>query len=603
MARKKELLLCDYPKTDLDRQLRVYTMALFTKVDLHKRLYEAVDKKVYNKDFCIENVCKCLENPKQVVYSAMMDRAFGKASYMEYIAIPLLLELDDNFENEIKREFIKKCHKYYKKVSDAKRKSKGLVKYNTKLSAEDAEKLAATLWVADMVTNEVGTAKGSYPQHIALTFYTIANCEELFNGGYKLDTTMDEIHFGYKSANLDCFDAIYIMKCLENADYFDSEENIKEFYLKYRTIYKNHYNVYFSKERLPLAEGGKFLKERLNYPKDAEEDNYDKAMEFFIGVGVLTEHDQMLENFLTTACKNITNAGDKLPIDGSRKGIRAMIASDNIAGYAECIRAFERMMLECSLLTRRCEESGSAMNNVEQKIEKLEREVRRKQSKNEQLRDEVTKEKEKSSKLESQVRKFEKGKQLVDDNSKKVEELQKEVDRLKKENRTIVHTEDSLKAEIKELKEKLRLRETEVSELSEERDRLEEVIEAMEEEPAETLTTEQMIEEIETMLGGRRLFVVGGTTDWGTRFTQNFKYAVHKTLNEAYFDDVTNNDYLVLSILQMKHRLSKPLIDRCRSLGIKYTFISNSNTDRVLQKVHKELKSEHDSSSGVCYKD
>ena len=596
MRRRKELTLMEYPKTELERQLRVYAMSLYVGGDLHKKLHSYFREDAFAKEFCAEAECECLRSEKQQIYLAMMAQAFHRGDYLQYLAVPILLEKDENFENEIRKEFIKKCNKYFKKVQNVTRN----IRTNDIKHSDNAEKLSKTFWIAEMIRKELDCNGGSTAQHIVLTFYAIANCEELFNGGYKLDMTAEDVQYGFDASSIKSFSILYILHCLEFAGKLEEKGFLDEYYNTYKNIYENKLNMYYAANRFPsVIDDLDSIKDKVTIIPD--EEHYNKNRKFYIGIGVHAEYNRLLEDFLVANCKKLIDAGANISFDTSRKNIRAMIASSDISAYAEDLRAIERLTIECILTGHRLSDKISSNSQVEQKIEKLEREVRRKQNKVDQLRTENTKEKEKVTKLESQVRKLEKGKQEIDTNSKLVEELRKEVEQLKKENRNLSYNEGSLKSEISRLKNIVGQKESEVEELSDKCVQLEEMLESVCDDTVETVNTESLIEEIETMLGGRRLFVIGGTTASGERFVSNFKYAVHKTLNETAFDDVTDKDYVVLSVLQMKHKLSKPLIDRCRALGIKYTYISNSNTDKILQKIHTELKAEKDNSSGIYY--
>ena len=586
----------DYPKTELERQLRVYAMSLYVGGDLHKKLHSYFNDDAFAKEFCAEAECECLRSEKQQIYSAMMSQAFHRGDYLQYLAIPILLEKDENFENEIRKEFIKKCNKYYKKVHNVTRQ----IRANELKHSENADKLSKTFWIAEMIRQELDYNGASTAQHVVLTFYAIANCEELFSGGYRLDITPEDVQYGFDASSIKSFNILYVLHCLEFAGKLEKEGFIDEYYNTYKSIYENQFNLYHAANRFPsVLDSVDSIKDKVKIQYDSE--HFKRSRKFYIGIGVHTEYNRLLEDFLVSNCKKIADAGVEISFDTSRRNIRTMIASSNIAAYAEDLRAIERLTIESILTGYKLSNKMSSNIQIEQKIEKLEREVRRKSGKVDQLRAENTKEKEKVAKLETQVRKLEKGKQDIDENSKLVEELRKEVDRLKKENRNLSYNEGSLKSEIDRLNNILGQKESEVEELNEKCEQLEEMLESVCEDTVETVSTDGMVEEIETMLGGRRLFVIGGTTAWGERFISNFKYAVHKTLNETAFDDVTDKDYVVLSVLQMKHRLSKPLIDRCRTLGIKYTYISNSNTDRIISQIHKELKAENDNGSGVYY--
>lgn len=259
------------------------------------------------------------------------------------------------------------------------------------------------------------------------------------------------------------------------------------------------------------------------------------------------------------------------------------------------VRCIMNAQYEYTLKELRSKETQS-----DNEIAKLKREVQRKASKLEQSRSETKKLKEKCDGLTSDIKKAQKHKDEFSSEAKEsyiseIETLKKKVFSLEREKSICENRNSELEAQNKELEDKI--------------DELNILMELYEEEHRQhksddnnqEFDIDEHLTEIAGFIGSRRVFVLGSTDKWRESVCNYFNNYIERSKDNMSVDEIGSNDIMLLSIKNMKHCISKPVIEKCRKLGIKYIVLSETNLKHVMERLYIELLAEAGLGQGHYY--
>lgn len=239
-------------------------------------------------------------------------------------------------------------------------------------------------------------------------------------------------------------------------------------------------------------------------------------------------------------------------------------------------------------------------NKLKYEVEHVKKDVQRKVSKIDALKNEVEKLRSSNNKLSCENTKLKKeksscGKSAIDSYKNEIESLNKRIFNLERELGIAQKDKDSLEIKNREL-------ERESSDLKVQCEVYEEEMsELRNENVTHEFNIDDNIGEIRKLIGNRRVFVVGSTNKWRELISGYFNSTIGRSVDSMSVDEIKSNDLVLLSIKQMKHCISVPVLQKCRQLGVKCIMLNESNLQHVMHKVHTELRAEAGLGQGWFY--
>ena len=309
---------------------------------------------------------------------------------------------------------------------------------------------------------------------------------------------------------------------------------------------------------------------------------------------------RVLSSNVERVYKVMDSLGKTDVLKAEKRDVKKNIWSVNLNG--ECItilngavRCIMNAQYEYELKELRSKETQS-----DNEILKLKREVQRKANKLEQSRSETRKLKEKCDGLTSDIKKAQKHKDEFSSEAKEsyiseIDTLNKKVFSLEREKSICENRNSELEAQNKELEDKI--------------DELNILMELYEEEHKQLkddnnkqeFDIDEHMTEIAGYIGSRRVFVLGSTDKWRESVCNYFSNYIERSKDNMSVDEIGVNDIMLLSIKNMKHCISKPVIEKCRKLGIKYIVLSETNLKHVMERLYIELLAEAGLGQGHYY--
>ena len=582
----------------------------FSNNAFYKRLVLFGMAETLNTDYTIEiknRLCDTAENSEKnslvetnfdhiVAYSLISEYGYSRFSMMCHI-----LDCDETFEEEIKYKFTKVIQK---SANDARKTSDRAKRFSGgKLQVGNQEELALQFML--------GSIKDSHNRDDAVVFaisLALYDSVDIANRYYKYSLSKEKIKENFKARYFSGFRLRYLTWLCEH---FEKCYNDTEYLMQCHKISQDKLFEYKKQKVLSVGvnlRGDMSLAAKRYYglidkEKDAKEEPYKDGMYTTI-VYILEKYREMETRYVVESSEQLVRNGIK-----NAEAVTGHQAS-NLSKMCFMLRYVDNLIDYLYLMNNSRHSYGLMSHKVDdyEKVksanERLEKDVRRKTAKLDETREELKKVKESQSKTKAKLESKSKKQEAVFDKEKELEKLRKEVDELRKKNNLLEYDVTSKEKSMLKLQADLAKALKDNVEMQQQCDSLTEALNEFENEVEvedETFKYEDYRDEILSMVGGRRVFVAGGTEDWRDKISNEFSKTLSRSVDSFRTGDICQGDVVILQIKQMKHRTSVPIINRCRELGLCYIITSQTNTDMVMQRLYNELKSEIDGSLGSHY--
>lgn len=305
--------------------------------------------------------------------------------------------------------------------------------------------------------------------------------------------------------------------------------------------------------------------------------------------------------------KEVTNSNVAIIQGNGSEQIKG-ISDTEIKEYAknvDVLRKFNSITSMCMALgdsaMQMCEYNDiyDELQKAVKKSDAFERDANRKKDKLDKAGRDISKANERIRKLESDNKKLSKHQngdigKLKSEHERQVEKLNKELFNLDRESKIKDETIAELERKLMECnKEREELKEKATS-LVNILDEIENSNDEITKEQCESFVTEDKIEEILSLIGNRRIVLVGGKDNWRWELQKYFPNVMCRNTNKMMGKtaDIKKGDIVMISFLNMRHCVSEPIMSRCRSLGNLCVLGHETNMSVTLSKLHSALLAE-----------
>lgn len=229
----------------------------------------------------------------------------------------------------------------------------------------------------------------------------------------------------------------------------------------------------------------------------------------------------------------------------------------------------------------------------------FERDANRKKDKLDKARRDLSKAQERIKKLENENKKLSKHQngdigKIKSEHERHVEKLNKELFTRERENKIKDETIAELERKLAECSKERDELEEKVTSLSTILDEIEDSNDESINEQYDSFDINANIDEILSLIGNRRIVLVGGKDNWRGELQKYFPNVMCRSTSKmrGKTTDIKSGDIVMISFLNMKHCISVPIMSRCRFLGNLCVLGHETNMRVTLSKLHSALLAE-----------